>query len=103
MGTVIFIIHVLEESLVVPLLVMLLGIALGLWMIGNLYDMTAPIKQKMAVRFSAALLTLLTCAFGFMLSRTAASELPWEPYSQAKLDASLAKNKTVLIDFTADW
>jgi len=32
-----------------------------------------------------------------------ASELPWEPFSQRKLERLTADNKTVLVDFTANW
>jgi thiol:disulfide interchange protein len=31
------------------------------------------------------------------------SELPWEPFSLEKLKKLTAQNKTVLVDFTADW
>ena len=30
-------------------------------------------------------------------------ELPWQPYSEARLRELTARNKTVLVDFTADW
>ena len=30
-------------------------------------------------------------------------ELPWQPYSLATLDENLRANRTVMIDFTADW
>jgi suppressor for copper-sensitivity B len=30
-------------------------------------------------------------------------ELPWQPYSQQKLDQLVREQKTVLVDFTADW
>ena len=37
-------------------------------------------------------------------SRTdAVQNKPWQPYSPKKLEWLLANNKTVLIDFTADW
>ncbi len=31
------------------------------------------------------------------------SELAWQPYSQQRLEQLLAENKTVFVDFTADW
>ena len=30
-------------------------------------------------------------------------ELPWQPYSDQRLDEELKQGKIVLIDFTADW
>ena len=103
MGTVIFIITILDENLVAPLLVMLLGIALGLWMIGNLYDVKSDVKRKTLVRLYAFALTTVICLVGYGWGKFSGPELPWKPFSEAKLEASLAKNKTVLIDFTADW
>ncbi len=103
MGTVIFIVHILQDSYTIPALVMLLGIALGLWMIGNLYDINSHIRHKTLVRVSAGVLTAGICWFGYGLTQKGETELPWQPFSGATLEASLAENKTVLIDFTADW
>jgi thiol:disulfide interchange protein len=105
MGTVIFFIYFLEQAYVVPLLVMLLGIGLALWMIGNLYDVTSHIRHKMTVRIVSLSLAALICTFGYSLAGPAdnTNRLPWQDFSEARLNASLAENKTVLVDFTADW
>jgi cytochrome c biogenesis protein CcdA len=102
MGTVIFFVAILDESKTVPLLIMLLGIALGLWMIGNLYAVNSQIKHKNIVRGSALVLTSAICAVGYSLSLPDL-ELPWQPLSEEKVDVALANKQTVLIDFTADW
>src|SRR5690606_26116401 len=49
MGTVVFIITFLNETYTIPALVMLVGLALGLYMIGNLYDINSHIKRKATV------------------------------------------------------
>jgi len=103
MGTVIFIVHILQDDYTIPALVMLLGIALGLWMIGNLYDINSHIRHKNFVRTSALLLTGGICLFGYSLTLKSETELPWQPFSETALRSSLAENKTVLIDFSADW
>lgn len=106
MGSVIFIITFLDRTYTIPLLIMLLGIALGLWMIGNLYDVSSHIRHKNLVRFSALTFTVLICGFGFWMARPASAgdvSLPWEPFSEARLNELRQQNKTVLIDFTADW
>ncbi|MEX0716095.1 MAG: thioredoxin family protein [Planctomycetaceae bacterium] len=105
MGTVIFIIYFLEESYRIPLLVMLLGIALGLWMIGNLYHHTSPVRHKMTIRVTALALTAGICLFGYRLAQKsdAATELPWVAFSEQELERARQSGKTVLIDFTADW
>ena len=105
MGTVIFFIYFIEEAYVVPLLVMLLGIALALWMIGNLYDVTASKTRKLVVRVAAFALAGLIGGFGYSLADTGngKTDLPWQEFSEQKLQEALAENKTVLVDFTADW
>ena len=70
MGTVIFLVHAMDQSFTVPLLVMLLGISLGLWMIGNLYDVNTHVKHKTLVRVSALLLTAGICLFGYRMAGT---------------------------------
>lgn len=106
MGTVIFIIYYMSESHVVPTLVMLLGIGLGLWMIGHLYDFSSTSKQKLTVRVMALVLSSAICSFGYGMTRSNrdnGSELPWEQFSEDRLQAALADNKTVLVDFSAKW
>jgi thiol:disulfide interchange protein len=104
MGTVIFFIYFLEKSYTIPLLVMLLGIALGLWMIGSLYDHTTPHRHKNLVRISALVLSAAICAFGYSMTRTSdATDLPWERFSEGRLAELRQQGRNVLIDFTADW
>ena len=105
MGTVIFFIYFMQQAYVVPLLIMLLGIGLALWMIGNLYDVTSPIRKKTTVRVVSFALAAVICGFGYSMTNTSVdtAKLPWEEFSEAKLQAALAEKKTVLVDFTADW
>ena len=103
LGSVIFIVSFTDKKFTIPVLVMLLGVSLGLWMIGNLYDINSHIRHKMTVRVAALLLTFLIGWFGFGLAGESEYRLPWEPFSDAKVAALLKENKTVLIDFTADW
>lgn len=103
MGAVIFIISFLDESLTVPVLIMLLGITTGLWMIGSLYSHNSSTQQKMTVRVAALLLTVGICFFGYDMSQKSAYQLPWVPFNTTELKQLKAENKTVLIDFSADW
>lgn len=151
MGTVVFIITFLNETYTIPALVMLVGLALGLYMIGNLYDINSHIKRKATVLVSALVLTTGICLFAFTfmkdvvesrrerdlqrlrqqfveeidvelkgkLSRPLSvmlaeaqvgqetvadsAELPWQPFSQKRLEELLTQGKSVLVDFTADW
>jgi suppressor for copper-sensitivity B len=102
-ASVIFIIYYTDKRFTIPLLVMLLGVSLGLWMIGNLYDINSHIRHKTTVRVIAVALTLLICWIGYGLSVENKYKLHWEPFSESRLTAALKEKKTVLIDFTADW
>ncbi|MDA0834965.1 MAG: thioredoxin family protein [Planctomycetota bacterium] len=103
MGTVIFLMNSLQEEYTMPLLIMLLGISLGLWMIGNLYDVTSHIRHVWTVRGSALVLTALICGYGYNMTRHAGLKLPWREFTHATLKEELKSGKTVLVDFTADW
>jgi suppressor for copper-sensitivity B len=103
MGAVIFIISFLDESLTIPVLIMLLGITTGLWMIGSLYTHNSSLRKKMTVRVTALLLTVGICFFGYNMSQKSTNDLPWVPFNVAELKRLRAENKTVLIDFSAEW
>jgi suppressor for copper-sensitivity B len=103
LASVIFIIYYIDKRYTIPVLVMLLGVALGLWMIGNLYDINSHIRHKMTVRVTAVVLAVLICWIGYGLAGENKYRLPWEPFSESRLTALLKEKKTVLVDFTADW
>ncbi|GAB4145719.1 MAG: hypothetical protein Tsb009_17990 [Planctomycetaceae bacterium] len=103
MGTVIFFISFMSPKFVVPLLIMLMGVAVGLWMIGNLYDVNSHIKHKTIVRVSAVVVMLVICGGGYSLTMESKHRLPWKEFNETNLQASLDNDKTVLVDFTADW
>ncbi len=103
MGAVIFIVNSIASDFVIPLLVMLLGIAFGLWMVGNLYDHSTHIRHKMAVRLTALAVTGGMCVDGSTLTRPSATGLPCGDFATTTLHSALAEEKTVLVDFTADW
>ena len=57
MGAVIWIISYTGTDLILPVMVMMIGLAFGLWMVGNLYDATTHINHKNRVRFLATIIT----------------------------------------------
>jgi thiol:disulfide interchange protein len=103
LGSVIFIIYYTDKKFTIPLLVMLLGIAVGLWMIGNLYDVNSHIRHKMSVRVAAALLTILICWGGYGLAGESKYSLNWQPFSETRIASLLKEKKPVIVDFTAEW
>ncbi len=102
MATVIFLINSVSHEQLIPTLVILLGVALGLWMIGNLYDHSTPTDQKWKVRIAAVLVSLPLIGFG-VLQNWGVEKLPWKPFSEARLAELRKTGKPILIDFTADW
>ena len=102
MGAVIWILTFINRDLIVPTLVMLAGISLGLWMIGNLYDHSTSARTKWQVRGAALVLTLGICGIGYWM-QAATDHLPWQKFSTAKVEELRSEGKPILIDFTADW
>ena len=115
MATVIFLINSISPALLIPTLVILLGIALALWMMGNLYDHSTPDGQKWKVRLAAAVISLPLIGWGVVqhvgIERVYAAlnmkpqtqDLPWQPFTSAKLVELRKLGQPLLIDFTADW
>ena len=103
LGTVVFLLYGLSDRFVVPTLTMLLGLGLGLWMIGNLYDLSSPRSWRVQMRTLALLVTTTISGLAWYMS-TAGSTLKWQPYSTETLTTELIeKQNIVLVDFTADW
>jgi len=115
MATVIFLINSISPGLLIPTLVILLGIALLLWMVGNLYDHSTPAGQKWKVRLAAAVISLPLIGWGIVQHVGVANvyalfnlkpetqDLPWQPFTEAKLVELRKSGQPLLIDFTADW
>jgi thiol:disulfide interchange protein DsbD len=64
MGTVLYIISFIDSTYILPTLVLLLGLGLGFWMIGQLYDHNSSAKRKLVVRSLALLSSGAICVFG---------------------------------------
>ncbi|QDT37891.1 protein-disulfide reductase DsbD family protein [Stratiformator vulcanicus] len=132
MGTVIFVISFIDATYTVPLLIMLLGIAFALWMIGTVQSSTS-FEGRLVGYTTAIVVGSFIVGFGYWTSpgesRTTnlvttgglqpignddeqrppvkaaveTSELPWETFSTNRLNDLRSTGRTVLIDFTADW
>jgi thiol:disulfide interchange protein DsbD len=114
LGTVLFLMYSLDQRLVMPMLLVLLGLSLLLWMIGNLYNEVSPAATKWRVRISAIVLSAPMLWFGLMpvvepllpkqdAGKEIAAELPWEPFSEQRMMELREQGVPTLIDFTADW
>jgi len=102
LGTTVFLLSILDESYLVPTLVMLLGIGIGVWMIGNLYDLSSPPATRWKMRFAALCTAGVISGYGYHLA-SADEKLHWEPFTPKAVVEALAKGQPVIVDFTADW
>lgn len=103
MGTVVYLISLINDDLIVPTAALLCGVGLACWWIGRV-----PGYEDLWVRLRAwavgGAVTCLAVAFSFgYLTSESDHKLPWEEFSRAKLEQHLAEGKTVMVDFTADW
>ncbi len=93
----------LDNDAVLATLMGLVLLALGAWCFGKLQA-----RKPFAALVTA---TVLAVAGGYIAwpntidSKTGASAkvTDWEPYSKAKIDAYIASEKPIFIDFTATW
>lgn len=102
LGTTVYLISILGQSYVLPTLVLLLGLGLGVWMVGNLYTLASPPAERWKVRVFALLMTGGITGFAWQM-HDGGDELPWEPFSTQALAQALDEGRPVLVDFTADW
>jgi thiol:disulfide interchange protein len=102
LGTVVFLLYGLSDKYVIPTLIMLLGLGVGLWMIGNLYNLASPKSWRIKMRVLALVVTGLISSLGYYMA-TAEDHLDWKPYSEETLAQKMKEGNIVMVDFTADW
>jgi thiol:disulfide interchange protein len=97
-----------DQRNVLPVLTACVGLGLGLWMIGSLYDRESSLHRKTIVRICSFASTSAVCVLAYWMHTAATappppSALPWVAFDQNKLIELRKAGKPVLIDFTADW
>ncbi len=75
-------------------------LAFCVWMWGGWVDFNSKTRNKIIVRTAAFLLAL---GAGYWLLSSKPELIDWQDYDAQLIEKSLAENKPVLIDFTADW
>ncbi|MGD9855068.1 MAG: cytochrome c biogenesis protein CcdA [Planctomycetaceae bacterium] len=116
MAATVWLLSTMPQPTVIPALIILLGIAIAVWMVGTLYDQSSSFLRKSTVRGVALTVLVALGWYGsaeYRAARSAAGEpaaiaradgeLPWQPFSEERLRELVASNTPVLIDFTADW
>ena len=104
LGTVIYPMYILsglEPRIVVPTLLFLFGLWAAVWWIGRV-PLTKPRSTRLFAWAQASIFGTLMglVSFGVFYSH---DDGFWTPYSEELLASTLAENKVVIIDFTADW
>lgn len=100
LGTTVYLMTILSDKYLMPMIVSLFAVGFGLWMIGNLYDFNSTNQRRWIVR---------VCSFSFMFVvsyvgfKGFEEKLKWQKYQPEAVMAALKDNKAVFIDFTADW
>lgn len=102
LGTVVYLFAGVPDEYRAAVFGMLIAVWFGCWIIGRV-----PNWESMQKRFTAWG-TGVSAAIGlsllmFHLLVPAAEIMKWESYSEAKLMALQKQNKTVMVDFTANW
>ncbi len=103
MGATIWIIYSLKTEALLPTLIFLLGLALGLWMVGTLYDHSSTSRKKLTVRLSSLVIFLLISGLAWDQYQSAIRPSQWEPFSGARVAELRKEGRPILIDFTATW
>ncbi len=107
-GAAVWFLMAIDQRNVLPVLVACVGLGLGLWMIGHLYDRESSLRRKSIVRMTSLVTTFFVCSIAYRMHTTATSpppdsDLPWIAFDQKKLIELRKAGQPVLIDFTADW
>lgn len=105
-----------DDDAVIAAIYFLVCLSLAAWMIGGFINLSSSSQRRMVV-WSFALCVVGAAYWGFLrpypeLLGTKASKgqkralpdgIEWQDFSKAKLDEARKNNKTVFIDFTAQW
>lgn len=105
LATVVYILSYIDERVVIPTLILLLGVGVACW-----YLARTPLTAEFAARAkswvaSAGVLLLFIGVFGMMYRiAMAPADKGWQPFSLERLhQVAVTEGKTVLVDFSAEW
>lgn len=101
LGTVVFLISILNPEWFIPSFALLIGLWLGCWWIGKIPAGASLMQTFRGWAVGVSMAMLVGVAAFSLLDYEA--ELDWEPFSRQRLAELQAEGKTVLVDFTADW
>lgn len=98
-GTTIYLVQILPQSLLTPALICLWAAGFSAWMWGQWTTLSQPRGLRWGIRGAAALLLAATMAWALT---PAPAGVAWEPFDPVQFEARLGA-QPILMDFTADW
>ncbi len=102
LATVVWLLLAVREDHLVATVALLFGLWAGLWLAGRTPSYAPLGRRLMAWAWGVVLMALLGGG-GFWLLRPHEEIVAWKPFSRQALEAELARGRTVLLDFTANW
>ena len=102
MGTVVYLFTLIDTDYFIPTLAFVFALWAACWWIGRI-PITADSWGKAKAWIAASMFAALVGWFGFGYEPNRDHDLPWEDFSLAALDRYVKEDRTVLVDFTADW
>ncbi|WP_158545231.1 thioredoxin family protein [Bremerella cremea] len=110
MLTVVYLLYTMEDKWVVPTLTLLVGLAAGCWMLGQVHTLEHQ-SSKLATTIGAFAVSIFVGLFAFnYLVEGGAETIAWDKYTptrfadlEADVRARQSAGETVMVDFTADW
>jgi thiol:disulfide interchange protein DsbD len=91
-----------DEARLLAALFSLVLLAVAAWIYGRCQSLAHPPRLRRAGWVTALLLAAAALAFGWPRAASP-RELTWEPWSAERVEAALAANRPVYVDFTARW
>jgi thiol:disulfide interchange protein len=102
LGTVVYMFTLIREQYVVPTLALIFALWAACWWIGRT-PFSASRLRKVTSWIAAGAFAAIVGWLAFGYRPVQRHELPWEPFSLTALDKYTQANKTVMVDFTANW
>jgi len=100
-GTVLWLMLPIDAHLLMPTLILLAGLSAACWWIGRT-PAYAERSDKLKAWIQAACFAVAVGWFAFAMPQVT-DPLPWRPFTMAQFADDVNANKTVLVEFTAEW
>ena len=100
-ATVLWLMVPIDAAKVMPTLVLLAGLAAGCWWIGRTPGY-AETREKVQAWLGGAVFSGIVGWLAFAMPQVT-DPLPWKNFKMSEFVAAVNSNKTVMVEFTADW